>query len=49
MSFSVFLAIALKGFGAVILLAMAYPFKMLVVRYMREGRFKRLLLTRINR
>lgn len=49
MSSSVFLAIALKGFGAVILLAMAYPFKMLVVRYMKDGKFKRLLLTRVNR
>jgi len=43
------LGIALKGFGAVVLLAMAYPFKMLVVRHMKESRLKRLLLTRINR
>lgn len=46
---STVIAFALKGFGAVILLAMAYPFKMLVVRYMRDGRLKRLLLTRVNR
>lgn len=43
------LGLALKGFGAVVLLTIAYPFKYLIKRYMKDGRLKRLLLVRINR
>jgi hypothetical protein len=43
------LGIALKGLGAVVLLSIAYPFKLLVMRHMKESKLKRLLLLRINR
>lgn len=43
------IGVALKPFGAVLLLLMAYPFKVLIQRTMREGKLKRLLLRRINR
>lgn len=42
------LGIALKGFGAFVLLLMAWPVKVLVQRKMKDGKLKRLLLRRIN-
>lgn len=41
--------VALKPLGAFVLLLMAYPFKVLVQRKMRDGKLKRLLLRRVNR
>lgn len=43
------LGLALKPFGAFVLLLMAWPVKVLVQRKMKEGKLKRLLLYRINR
>lgn len=42
------LAMLIKPLGLILLLAAAYPFKLLVERYMRDGKLKRLLLRRIN-
>jgi hypothetical protein len=43
------IAILLKPFGALILFGcIALPGKLLVQRYMKDGKLKRLLLTRID-
>lgn len=42
------LGIALKPFGAFVLLLMAWPVKVLVQRKMKDGKLKRLLLRRVN-
>jgi hypothetical protein len=41
-------AMLLKPFAFVLLLGIAYPFKIWVQRAMREGKLKSLLLRRIN-
>ncbi len=42
------LTMIFKPIGFLLLLGAAYPFKILVMRYMRDGRLKRLLLTRVG-
>lgn len=43
------LTLLLKPLGLVLLLLSAYPARLLVSRYMRDGALKRLLLRRVNR
>jgi hypothetical protein len=42
------LTMLVKPFALVLLLSVAYPFKLLVQRKMKEGKLKQLLLRRIN-
>lgn len=44
----IFLTMLFKPLGLLLLLGLAYPFKLLVQRRMKDGRLKRLLLRRIN-
>lgn len=42
------LAVILKPFYALLILSIAAPFRYAVARWMKDGRLKRLLLTRLN-
>ena len=42
------LAMLLRPIGLLVFLGMAYPFRILVQRKMKDGKLKRLLLRRIN-
>lgn len=42
------LTMLVKPLGLILLLSAAYPFKLLVQKFMHDGRLKRLLLRRIN-
>lgn len=41
-------SVALRPIGLIVLLSMVYPFRILVQRKMKEGKWKRLLLRRVG-